>query len=117
MGPYYPYYWWNVYGYRYYEPPITSTSPELGIDFTNVTDQVMRDIEFGLVANGDLVAEVKDVGKFSPGIEIKHRFGISHNVFPIHTGLAQCVPLRITFADGRTWTSPHLPRLKAKMEF
>ena len=81
----------------------------LGIDYTNKTQKVMREIEFGLIANGNLVAEVKDVGTFSPGIEIKHEFGISHNVFPLQTGLARCVPLRIKFADGTKWRNPRLP--------
>ncbi len=110
----YPYYWpWpSVYGFTYYEPPITSSNPELGIDFTNVSDRVMREVEFGLVGNGNLLAEVKDVGKFSPGAEIKHRFGLSNSIFPLPTSVTECVPLRITFMDGTQWESPHLPRLK-----
>lgn len=108
----YPYYWPSVYGHMYYEPAITSTNPELGIDYTNISPKVMREIEFGLVAHGLLVAEVKDVGKFSPGAEIKHRFGVSDSIFPLPTAMTECVPLRITFMDGTTWTSPHLPRLK-----
>lgn len=114
--PYGPYNWWSVYGYRYYEPPVTTTAPELGIDFTNMSSKEIHVVEFGLVTNGNLVAEVRDVGKFSPGIEIRHRFGISENVFPIQTALPLCVPLRITFADGEVWTSPHLPKLRAKLE-
>lgn len=107
-----PYYWSNVYGNRYYQPPVTTTSPELGIHYKNVSPKVMKEIEFGLVANGNLVAEVKDVGTFSPDVEIKHKFGISQNVFPIQTGLPQCVPLKVLFADGTKWRSPHLPKLK-----
>lgn len=107
----YPYYWPSVYGFTYYEPPITTSSPELGIDYTNVSPHVMREIEFGLVANGALIAEVKDVGTFSPGAEIKHRFGISDSVFPLPSSLTECVPLRVTFTDGQKWVSPHLPRL------
>lgn len=101
--------WVDPYGRRYYEPPVSTTNPELGIHYTNISDKPMRSIEFGLVAKGNLVAEVRDVGTFSPGAEIKHRFGISENVFPIGTGLPQCVPLRIAFADGTTWTNPSLP--------
>ena len=69
----------------------------------------MTEIEFGLVTSGTLRAEVKDVGTFSPGAEIKHKFGISPNVFPLQTALEQCVPLRITFADGTKWRNPGLP--------
>ncbi len=110
-----PYYWPSVYGFRYYEPRVRTTDPQLGIDYTNVSNKVMKDIEFGLVANGNLVAEVKDVGTFSPGAEIKHTFGISRNVFPIQTALAQCVPLKITFADGTKWRSRRLPALRQKI--
>lgn len=109
-------YWYpSVYGFRYYQPPLRTGNPTLSIDYSNATQQVMKSIEFGLVANGNLVAEVKDVGTFSPGADIKHQFGISSNVFPISTGLPQCVPLKITFADGATWTNRHLPALKRKL--
>ncbi|MGZ3499071.1 MAG: hypothetical protein ACXWNK_14605 [Vulcanimicrobiaceae bacterium] len=102
-------YWGDVYGARFYQPPVTTTNPQLGIDYVNVSDKPMKSIEFGLIANGRLVAEVRDVGTFSPNAEIKHKFGISPNVFPIHTGLPQCVPLRITFEDGTKWRNPRLP--------
>jgi hypothetical protein len=110
-----PYYWPSVYGYRYYQPPVRTSNPTLNIDYTNNTQQTMKQIEFGLVANGNLVAEVKDVGTFSPGVEIKHEFGLSPNVFPLQTGLARCVPLKIVYADGTKWKSPRLPVLKHKL--
>jgi hypothetical protein len=56
-----------------------------------------------------LVAEVRDVGTFSHGAEIKHTFGLSPNVFPISTGLPECVPLRITYENGKVWHNPRLP--------
>ena len=111
---YYPvgrYYWTDVYGRRFYQPAVTRTNPELSIDYTNVGAKVAMEIEFGLVARGHLVAEVRDVGTFSPGAEIKHRFGLSPNVFPLGTSLAQCLPLRITYQDGSKWRSRRLPTL------
>ncbi len=110
-----PWYWRDVYGYRYYQPPIANATASLGIDYTNITNAVMKQIEFGLVANGRLVAEVRDVGTFSPGAEIKHSFGLSPNVFPLQTALPHCVPLRIEFADGTEWKNPHLPALRRSM--
>jgi hypothetical protein len=110
-----PYRWPSVYGYNYYEPPLRTSDPTLAIDYTNDTSQVMKQIEFGLVANGNLVAEVKDVGTFSPGVEIKHEFGLSRNVFPIRTALSRCVPLTIVYADGTKWKNPHLPALKRRL--
>jgi len=108
-----PYWGWpSVYGanYSYYQYP-TQGSPTLGIDYVNSTNVVMKDIEFGLIARNQLVAEVRDVGTFSPGAEIKHEFGLSQNVFPLGTSLVKCIPLKITFADGTKWKSPHLPAL------
>lgn len=119
VSGYYPahgrYTWNDPYGRRYYQAPIptsTTSSPELAIDFVNTASKPIKDIDFALVAKGYVVAEVRDVGTFSPGTEIKHRFGLNPNVFPLGTGLAQCVPLRASFADGTAWTSPHLPQLK-----
>jgi hypothetical protein len=107
VGPYWG--WPSVYGLNYYQYPV-SGNPTLSIDYSNATSVVMKDIEFGLLVNGNLLAEVRDVGTFSPGAEIKHEFGISRNIFPIQ-GMAHCVPLKITFADGTKWRNPHLPAL------
>lgn len=109
VGPYWG--WPSVYGLNYYQYPVQG-NPTLSIDYKNATDVVMKDIEFGLVVRGDLVAEVRDVGTFSPGAEIKHEFGLSPNVFPLQTSFAECVPLKITFADGTKWKNPHLPALR-----
>jgi len=109
IGPYWG--WPSVYGPMYYSYPVAG-NPTLSIDYVNVTNVVMKDIEFGLIVHGNLVAEVRDVGTFSPGAEIKHEFGISANVFPIQTSFAECVPLKITFVDGSKWKNPHLPALK-----
>jgi hypothetical protein len=104
-------YWADPYGYRYYPPATayTTTYPTLAIDYKNVSPKTMTTIEFGLIANGNLVAEVRDVGTFTTNAEIKHKFTISQNVFPLQTGLPRCVPLRITFADGTHWRNPNLP--------
>lgn len=110
--PAYPFYWRDVYGYSYYQPHLASVNPTLNIGYTNVTNKVMSQIEFGLIANGNLVAEVRDVGTFSPAALIQHSFGLSPNVFPLQTGLPRCVPLRIKYADGTAWQNPRLPALR-----
>jgi hypothetical protein len=110
-----PWGWPSVYGgAMYYQPPVEG-DPTLGIDYMNATSVVMKEIEFGLIVRGSLVAEVKDVGTFSPGAEIKHKFGVSKNIFPIQTSYAKCVPLKILFADGTKWKNPHLPAYRASM--
>jgi hypothetical protein len=106
--------WPSVYGPTYYQPSV-SQNPTLGIDYVNVTSVVMKQIEFGLIVRGSLVAEVKDVGTFSPGAEIKHKYGLNPNVFPLQTSFAKCVPLKITFENGSTWKNPHLPAYRASM--
>jgi hypothetical protein len=108
-GPYWG--WPSVYpGYSYYSYPVEG-EPTLQIDYHNATDATMKDIEFGLIAHGNLVAEVRDVGTFSPGAEIKHSFGLSPNVFPLGTSLVECIPLKIKYEDGSKWKNPHLPQL------
>jgi hypothetical protein len=101
--------WPDAYGVGFYQPPVTTSNPQLAIDYMNISHKTMKQIEFGLVVNGILRAEVKDAGTFSPNAEIKHRFGLSANVFPIQSGLPQCFPLRITFEDGTKWRNPRLP--------
>jgi len=110
-----PYYWRDPYGYGFYQPPVTSASPTLNVDFTNITDKVMTTVEWGLVANGRLVAEARDVGTFSPGAEIKHKYGLSPNVFPLQTGLPHCVALIVKFADGAVVHNPNLPHTRRQM--
>lgn len=109
VGPYWG--WPSVYGPSYYASQPVQTNPTLAIDYHNNTNVTMKEIEFGLVVNGNLLAEARDVGTFSPGAEIKHEFGINASIFPIH-GLPHCVPLKITFADGTKWRNPHLPALR-----
>ena len=111
---YYPvgrYFWSDMYGRRYYQAPYVG-DPTLSIDYSNATEQTMKEIEFGLVISGDLVAEVRDSGTFSPGVSIKHEFGLSPNIFPLRSSIVHCVPLRITYANGNEWKNPHLPALK-----
>lgn len=106
-----PYFWTDIYGYRYTQAQL-SRDAFLAIDYVNKSAVPIRSIEFGLVANGRLVSEVRDVGTFSPGAEIKHEFGLNPNVFPIQTGLPKCVPLRVLFQDGTRWKNPRLPALE-----
>jgi hypothetical protein len=107
-----PYYWRDPYGFNYLQYPPVSGNGTLQIDYTNIGTHVMTEIQFGLIARGHLVAEVRDVGKFSPHVEIKHSFGISRNVFPLQTSIVTCVPLHIVFENGTQWSNPHLPQIE-----
>jgi len=110
-----PYYWRDYYGAGYYQPPTTTASPTMYVDFINITPKTMTGIVWGLVANGHLVAEAKDVGKFSPGVEIKKKYGISSNVFPLQTGLPRCIALGVKWADGTQTINPNLPERIRRM--
>jgi hypothetical protein len=110
-------FWGDPYGARFYQPPVTTTSPQLAIHYKNISPKTMTTIDFGLVANGVLVAEVRDVGTFTPHAEIKHRFALNPNVFPLRTGLPQCVPLHIVFSDGSKWRNPALPPPNQKIYY
>jgi len=112
--PAYRYWWYDPYGYYYYQPPLAS-NPTLAIEYFNAWSKVAKIVEFGLIAHRELIAEVRDVGTFSPGITIKHEFGLNPNVFPLGTSMAQCVPLQVVFEDGSQWTNPHLRALRRSM--
>jgi hypothetical protein len=109
------YYWNDVYGYRYQQAALAGENGTLYLDYKNISPRVMKTIEFGLIANGHLVAEIRDVGTFSPQAEIKHQFGLSPNVFPLQTGLPRCLPLRIAYTDGTHWVNRNLPALQRKI--
>ncbi|MBV8172383.1 MAG: hypothetical protein JO219_10690 [Candidatus Eremiobacteraeota bacterium] len=103
-----PYYFNDPLGTSYYQPP-TSSSSQLYIDFVNVTSKEMKVIEFGAEVRGVLVAEARDQGRFSPNADIKRKYGVNPNIVPRQGVSLSCVPLKIEFADGTTWTRPSMP--------
>jgi hypothetical protein len=104
-----PWFWTDPWGVGFYQPPVTSSNPTMYVDFVNITKHVMTTIVWGLVANGRLVAEARDIGTFSPGVEIKKQYGISINAFPLQTALPQCIALDVRFQDGTRARNPNLP--------
>lgn len=108
-------FWHDVYGYNYYEWPYENASPALSISYVNNTDKTMTQIDFGMLGGRGLLAEVRDVGTFSPGVTIDHAFGLDPAIFPVSAAAVRCVPLFIKFADGTTWRNPHLPARRRQM--
>lgn len=108
-------FWHDVYGYRYYEWPYATGNPSLSISYVNATEKTMTQIDFGLLGGRGLLAEVRDVGTFSPGVTIDHAFGLDPSILPISSAAVRCVPLFITFADGTHWQNPHLPRRRRQL--
>ncbi len=81
----------------------------LAITYTNEASVAAKEIDFGLVSRGSLIALAKDVGTFSPGVAIEHEFSLDPQVFPIGTQFPYCAVLRIVYADGREWRNPNPP--------
>jgi hypothetical protein len=81
----------------------------LKIYYRNTAAVAAREVDFGLVARNELVDTVKDVGTFSPGILIEHKFKVSRDIFPLRTALPYCAVLRVHYADGRVWNNPNPP--------
>ena len=81
----------------------------LKIHYRNTAVVAAREIDFGLVARDELVDKVKDVGTFSPGILIEHKFKVSRDIFPLRTALPYCAVLRVRYDDGRVWNNPNPP--------
>lgn len=81
----------------------------LKIHYRNTAQAVAREIDFGLVARNELVDKVKDVGTFSPGVLIQHKFKVSREIFPLRTALPYCAVLRVRYDDGRVWTNDNPP--------
>ncbi|MGC8486379.1 MAG: hypothetical protein ACP5O6_12230 [Candidatus Baltobacteraceae bacterium] len=89
-------------GSTHYQAPLRS-DPTVTIGYTNLAPKAIRSIDFALIAKGQIVADVRDVGDFAPGAKIKHSFALNPKIFPLGTGLAVCAPISITYADGTTW--------------
>jgi hypothetical protein len=96
----------DVYAHPFHQPNLTRETPIVAIDYTNQTQKPIKQIDFGIVSNGKLAAEVRDVGTFAPGVEIKHEFGLTS----LPSGTSRCIPLQASFADGTTWRNPQLPK-------
>jgi hypothetical protein len=82
----------------------------LKIHFRNTAGVVAEEVDFGLVARNDLVEKIKDVGTFSPGVLIQHKYKVSRSIFPLRTALPYCAVLRVRYADGHVWTNPEPPK-------
>ena len=91
-------------GNAHYQAPLRS-DPTLAIGYTNLSPKAIKSIDFALIAKGQIVADVRDVGDFAPGAKIQHNFPLSPKIFPLGTGPVACAPISITYADGSTWQS------------
>ncbi|HTV93358.1 MAG TPA: hypothetical protein VMG98_11640 [Verrucomicrobiae bacterium] len=79
------------------------------IHYVNASSNPIATIDFGLVSGGKLTAMVRDVGTFAPQADVMHAFGINDRAVPAPGTPVSCVPLRIHYANGGSWTNPAPP--------
>jgi hypothetical protein len=101
--PHYNVYQVDPYGRAYAQQGKSTTAD---IVFVNQGTQVATAIMFGLVVQSVLAAEMKNNGKFSPGVKISQTLGISNAALQVKN--ARCIALTVKWADGTEWKSPEL---------
>jgi len=95
--------WIDSWGNSYTEP---GTGNNVDIDFINNGTQEAVAIDFGVLVKNTLVAQMRNSGKFSPGVLIKHNLGLDSAALKLKT--FRCLALRVTWADGSQWKSSEL---------
>lgn len=81
----------------------------LAVTYVNNAAKPAKEIDFGLVARGSLIAITKDAGTFSSGAKIEHEFSVDPSIFPVGTMYPYCAVLRVQYADGSVWRNPNPP--------
>jgi hypothetical protein len=85
---------------------LTKKSGPLEIKFTNESSKEATLVRFGVTMENE-TASIRDVGKFSPGITIHHKFqdfsGRTKFIFS-NEPQPKCSVQYVKFADDTTWT-------------
>jgi hypothetical protein len=82
----------------------TTTLPgAVAISFTNRKAATANDVVFGIEMNGHVAKRFNDVGSFSTGTTINHRFPENNP-----TGRMRVVVEKATFDDGSVWINPEV---------
>ncbi|HEV3153843.1 MAG TPA: hypothetical protein VGZ02_08580 [Candidatus Baltobacteraceae bacterium] len=102
--------WIDPYGIYHGAEPFPYTEGFLEVGYTNNASKPAKEVDFGLVSRGSLIAYAKDVGTFSPGVAIDHEFSVDPEIFPIGTALPYCAVLRVVYTDGTQWQNPTPPQ-------
>ena len=86
--------------------PVASTSNGIKIQFTNESSKTADLINFGVDSNGQTFV-IRDVGTFSPGIEISHRYrNGAGQAFVLPAFISPkftCKVDSVRFTDGTVW--------------
>lgn len=99
--------------------PVASTSNGIKIQFTNESSKTADLINFGVDSNGQKFV-IRDVGTFSPGIEITHRYrNGAGQAFVLPAFISPKFTCRVDsvqFTDGTVWRhgdNPSNPQVAA----
>lgn len=99
--------------------PVASTSNGIKIQFTNESSKTADLINFGVDSNGEKFV-IRDVGTFSPGIEITHRYrNGAGQAFVLPAFISpnfKCKVDSVQFTDGTVWRygdNPPMPQAAA----
>jgi hypothetical protein len=83
-----------------------STSAGIGIEFVNESQVTATLVNFAVDSNGDQFV-IRDVGKFSPGVSIKHQYrngqGQSFVLPAFIAPKITCHVASVEFSDGTVW--------------
>ncbi len=86
---------------------LTKKSGPLEIKFTNESDKTATTVRFGVEMEKSM-ASIRDVGTFSPGITIHHKFndfsGQTKFIFSSEPQ-PKCTVQYVKFTDGSTWSA------------
>lgn len=86
---------------------LTKKTGQLEIKFTNESDKTATTVRFGVEMEKS-TASIRDVGTFSPGITIHHKFndfsGQTKFIFSSEPQ-PKCSVQYVKFADGSTWSA------------
>jgi hypothetical protein len=86
--------------------PLAQSSSGIKIQFTNESSKTANLVNFGVTSNGTSFV-IRDVGTFSPNIEITHRYtngaGQSFVLPAIIAPQVTCVVDSVRFTDGTVW--------------
>ncbi len=81
--------------------------PPLRIAYKNVAPATATEVDFAIVDTTGVIAKVRDIGKFDPGTQINHVFGLPPDTSPLGLSSARCVVTKVVYGDGTAWTNPN----------
>ena len=106
--------WVDVYGVTHPVTDFPADQAFLAIAYTNTATKAAREIDFGLVSRGELIAIAHDRDFERDGL-VAHEFVILRMFHPrelpnrFNADLPYCAVLKVTYSDGSSWRNPNPP--------